>query len=217
MKNFPKTYNYTQHIYYCLNYLKEYQRYFEKNELLLAEEFEKYQNYLKDDNLYQKYGERFNWQQNHFADLSDTFPDNQRKTTFTAIFSFFEYKLNELCDLFMKRRGLSLRFTDLEGVGINRARTYLIKVASINIADSRSWGLIKDYQSIRNLIVHSNSEVDEPNDKRLKYFIKSNLIVLNNYLSYHQFSLKKEFVLDFVNHLEKYFTEVLEVVSKVKV
>lgn len=89
------------------------------------------------------------------AIFHEYFPGLQRRSALITLFSFFEHELNKLCSLFQTTEGFKLSLRDVAGSGIERARTYLYKVASLDLDQPAAhWNEIRNIQSIRNVLVH---------------------------------------------------------------
>lgn len=96
------------------------------------------------------------------------FPNLQRRSALITIFSFFEHELNKCCALFQVADNHKIALSDMSGGGIERARTYLRKVASLNLDPAtQEWNEVKNIQSLRNLIVHADGRlIDGEGQKR---------------------------------------------------
>jgi hypothetical protein len=96
----------------------------------------------------------------------DHFPNIQRKSALLTIYSFFEYELILLCNLFTKTENFSLKLDDINGKGIiSKAILYLEKVAGIKI---KSWQKIHEIRIIRNLVVHGEGRLLDSEGKKVK-------------------------------------------------
>lgn len=93
------------------------------------------------------------------AVFSEYFPNLQRRSSLITLFSFFEYELNRLCSLFQVTENYQHSLKDVAGAGIVRARTYLRKVALVDLSDpTRPWNDIRNIQALRNLVVHADGK-----------------------------------------------------------
>mgnify|MGYP000713552414 CR=1 FL=1 len=103
------------------------------------------------------------------------------------VFSFFEFKLKELCDIFSKSPRVNIRTKDLSGNSdFEKGIKFLRKVIEIDssILDDNSRRL-RAFKTIRNRIVHHNLYLDENSQKQIKsnfseYIDERNLILLQN-------------------------------------
>lgn len=208
-KVFPDTYTPVQHIRKCLWQLNIYKDYVKRYEHLIKEELEDYGKYLNDDNYYFELGPRFNFERNHFHNLSTEFPNTQRRATIISLFSFFEHRLNVFCDVYNYINNSSITLTDMKGKGIDRARLYLKKVAKIDFPDySKTWHELKNIQEIRNIIVHKDSELTDNDEKMEKYIDSSPHLEIYNLSSYKELRIKETFLDYFIKVLVDFFVEI---------
>lgn len=91
--------------------------------------------------------------------LAEEFPDILRKSFIITCYSYLEHGLKGHCNFIKIRKSEPLDITDLGKGGIDQARTYLKKVANIEISSSNSWKDIKNIGQIRNRIVHQDSSL----------------------------------------------------------
>jgi hypothetical protein len=112
--------------------------------------------------------------------LSELFTDlkNQsfHNSLILTVYSYLEYSLLEFCrlvDLYVKPKA---RLKDITEKGIDKCKEYLKSNFDLNISDFKEWQNIKDFQKIRNLIAHNNSNlykepgmnlVDQPDHKTI--------------------------------------------------
>lgn len=98
----------------------------------------------------------------------NSFYQIQWRSEFLVIYSYFEQMLNHLCKVVQERSNFKLGFKDINGAGIERARTYLVKVANVDKPfETKNWQRAKLLSEIRNAIAHSNSEIKyTPNDSK---------------------------------------------------
>src|ERR1700722_1001071 len=84
------------------------------------------------------------------------FPSLHRGSAFITVCSFFEEKLQELCELFKDELTLELEPDDLRGArGLEQAVNYLRKVVHLKVAkESDEWVTVRRLRHIRNVVVH---------------------------------------------------------------
>lgn len=131
------------------------------------------------------------------------FPNIQRSSAFISIYSFLEDVLNNLCLRLYEARALSLQLMDLHGKGIDRARLYLVKVASIDFCSLEGiWEEIKNIQKLRNVIVHRKGKIEQGKNSLRKYVSDSSHFELDK----DDFiSLKKTFLPYFLNQVADFY------------
>ena len=87
--------------------------------------------------------------------LEEYFPNLLRSSLFVTIYATVENELNYLCRQLAKGDGLDVE--DLRGNGIIRASNYLTKVCRVDFPqDSEEWSQLKEYNQLRNILVHEN-------------------------------------------------------------
>lgn len=92
--------------------------------------------------------------------FGEYFPNLQRRSALITLFSFLEYELNKLCTLLQRTENYNVSFRDIAGAGIERAKTYLLKVASLDVDPAAAaWNEIKNIQALRNLVVHADGRL----------------------------------------------------------
>jgi hypothetical protein len=99
--------------------------------------------------------------------FEEYFPNLQRRSALITLFSFFEHELDKLCKRVQVQSDYKLDLADIREQGILRSTTYLIKVAGMDgIRSPVEWQEIRQIQSVRNQIVHSDGKLPEPSDGR---------------------------------------------------
>ena len=101
--------------------------------------------------------------------LAEEFPDILRKSFIITCYSYLEQWIKGHCNFIKIRKSEPLDITDLRNSGINQAKTYLKKVANIDISDIKSWDDIKHIGEIRNLIVHRDSSLPDEGSEIRRY------------------------------------------------
>jgi hypothetical protein len=172
MREFPDTYDITQHINYCFNDLLYYKEFINRYERFIKDENEDYDSFINNPGAFHL-GQKFDYQRNHSANLSTEFPNTLRRSAFISLWSFFENSLNKLCEVYEYRLNLGINFKDMNENGIDRAKLYLKKVVKLDFPSSpkSNWVEIKKLRDIRNCIVHKYSELN--NDDKLVHIVRS--------------------------------------------
>lgn len=70
-----------------------------------------------------------------------------------------EHGLSSVCNTLHKKRKLSLRINDLAGSPIERAKTYLTKLAGISVGSDPRWPVLMNLAQLRHAILHAGGEV----------------------------------------------------------
>jgi hypothetical protein len=165
VKAFPETYNPMQHIQYGFIEFKRYKDFSQRCERMIKEELDDYNKFLSDDEHYTKLGPKFNFESSHSYNLSIGLPNTLRKSLFISLMSYFEYSMNELCEVYEYHNRLTVNFKNMNGQGIKRAKLYLVKIVGLEFDKLKYWHVILRMIRIRNNIVHSYSEVFPENEQ----------------------------------------------------
>jgi hypothetical protein len=163
-----------QHLAYFLDKLQRLRNYVEFSEKNWEETLASYNLSLSDDDLNLK---SFGGHRGHWSDLANEFPQYQRKACFLMIFSMLEDDLNQFCELIRIELDLKINLPDITGRGIERAKTYLSKVAEIEFPkQSAEWERIQRFRDLRNVLVHEAGYLDEDKaqHRKVKEFSEQN-------------------------------------------
>ena len=124
---------------------------------------------------------------------------------FVNSYSFIEVFLNELCDVHQERLKLKVRFSDINGQGIERAALYLLKVIGINIKQVSLWQKVRILGKLRNAFIHNEGVPITKEDKKLyeKY--------LEVYIDFDETAVHIEFddCEKFLNIFQKFAEEII--------
>ena len=99
----------------------------------------------------------------------DGFINLMRSSFFISLYSYLEAQLNKECQLSQQDNPqIKILLKDINGNGIDRAKTYLVKVldTSFPFDKDSAWETIRWFGKIRNCIVHAEGKVTEPNLKK---------------------------------------------------
>lgn len=105
----------------------------------------------------------------------DEFTNLMRSSFFVSLYSYLEARLNNECrESQIENPQIKLLLDDIQGAGINRVKTYLVKVLHTEFPfdDDPNWEQIQWFSKIRNCIVHNEGKVRD-RDKDLKKYIKN--------------------------------------------
>ncbi|MDD2287799.1 MAG: hypothetical protein PHH10_09010 [Dysgonamonadaceae bacterium] len=139
--------------------LKYLNKYFELNNKMLIERSKELDAYLKDD-IY-KHPE----QEGAFRDFYQIdyikIPCYFYNSAIVSLYSLLENNINSLCEIIQVRTNFVIELRDLAGFNIiDKGRRFLIKIANIDFEkNDKEWIRIKDFQKLRNLIVHNNAQM----------------------------------------------------------
>jgi hypothetical protein len=143
------------------------------------------------------------WQSDNHFYLFNVFPSLQWLSLFNTAYSVFEKNMNYLCRLAEIKTKSNFKLNDLNGQGIQRAKLYLKKVASIDTPFSdQLWHKITKYADLRNVMAHATGELDLSNGKHEKVleFARQNssieIIYHNNNLEFPEIRLGYDIVFE---------------------
>ena len=98
----------------------------------------------------------------HCARIEGAFPSLLRRSLFLTIYAEIEAYLNAVCEKAKRAQELELSLHELAGRGIQRAKLYLAKVASVPFpSDSPEWKKLTDYNQLRNALAHTEGRLRE--------------------------------------------------------
>ncbi|MBC8456961.1 MAG: hypothetical protein H8D67_03065 [Deltaproteobacteria bacterium] len=142
--------------------------------------------------------------------FSDYFPSLQRRSALLTAFAYFEHELDKLCYRYRSEKSFKLALSDLRGKGIDRATSYLEKVAEIDVFKaSKEWNHIKKIQKIRNVIVHQDGKLFDsqgnPIKTALEYINQMDSLSGDNELVIHE---------GFLEYVVTTFKEYFQLLSK---
>ncbi len=123
--------------------------------------------------------------------IKDLFENLSLRSFVVILYSFIEDMLNKLCDPSLvdgdhglEVRGikpLTLKYTDMKGKGVKRARLYLEKVIGLNLHTSdQPWSEIDTLRKIRNSIVHEKGKANDEimKDANIKQHLKNDRLFI---------------------------------------
>lgn len=150
-----------------------------------------------------------------YVTAMESLPRLQWYAQFLIVYSTFEHVLHELCIIVKRRSDFELSFKDLEGMGITRARNYLVKVAGVQEPfQTAAWNRALLLADIRNAIAHRNGEIDFQlnNPKSLSARLKEEEhLVLKRIIAEQddaQIILNAEFVRQSIENLRKVVADI---------
>ena len=131
-----------------------------------------------------------------------------------SIYSYFEAKLDFICNDYIKKNNPNVLLKDLKGTGIFRAHIFLKKVAKYKLPEEKIWLDILMLNRVRNSLVHSLGEINDQD--LLKYISKVHF--LNSYKSFFEgvnmIGVSKEYCLHAVEIVENYLIGITDLNNK---
>lgn len=151
-----------------------------------------------------------------FIKVYEIFPSFYRQSTFIGLYSFFETRLYSLCDNLQRIKEYKLKLTDLNGNNyIEKSKKYLKLVVSLELNNEDLnilWTQIKDYQKIRNCLVHNNGYVIKADQQTF--------VEITRRIHYTELSscriqiIDDRFLLDFIETIEGYLLKLIDKIRK---
>lgn len=210
------------------NPLKDLPSYIEKNRIWIEEE----KNNLEKD--MKKWSEESLLAQTNEIDSYGYFEDdiirihkNYEGVFFNSLlivsYSQFEIAFKNICletEKFIVRK---IKLKDLHGDDyISRSKAFVEKVLEIDLQNlDIYWSKIKDYQKVRNKIVHNNGRIDQSEVNRFKQILDKyaniELVEFDAIQKYHISITHSDYIVDFCQVLNHYLDEVkTRIVEKLK-
>ncbi len=129
--------------------------------ILQAKEYDSVQNWAEEagieDALLDLEVDDLRWAYDYY------FPRSLRYSFVVLLFLVVEKQLTEFCKTMHVRHNLPIKVNDLKGDFIERAKTYIHKLAGISPVTG--WAKIEDLSVVRNCIVHTMGDVESSRDK----------------------------------------------------
>ena len=95
------------------------------------------------------------------SELMFDFASIHWSSIFITQYSYIEHILDEICEFFAHQTKSELKVKDLNGSGIERAKTYISKFMGVpKPFNQAEWGKIKGFAKIRNKIIHAGIQLD---------------------------------------------------------
>jgi hypothetical protein len=134
----------------------------------ISERFDKATNELSEEEK----AEYYEWNSEDYFMVSDVFSQISLRSFVVVLYSYIEDGMNVLCNAeysdrarLAKIQGLpdfKIKYKDMKGEGIDRAKTYLEKVIGRDLhSGEQLWSEIDTLRKIRNAIVHADAKAND--------------------------------------------------------
>jgi hypothetical protein len=141
-------------------------------------------------------------------------PSHFYNSSIVSLYTFFETNLNKICDKIQAETDLVIGLNDLAGSNIiQKGRKFLSRFVNVDFDQiDKEWIKITDFQKLRNLIVHQNSQIrnnSKEDAKIIEYFngIKlekdNSFFITNADLLFEFLSLIEAFIINIYDQIEK--------------
>lgn len=136
-----------------------------------------------------------------------------------SLYADFEKSLLKLCNE-LQSRNERLTVKDISGSGIQRSKTYLVKVLNVDqdfFGNTQEWAQILNYGNLRNHLVHDDRKIPYIKNGNLKFISEddANLIPLHEESDINWISIDKEFCSVAINVIGNFWVSLLYEVSKI--
>lgn len=150
--------------------------------------------------------EYFEYNSEDYFMVEDVFTQISLRSFVVILFSYIEDGMNTLCNAtysdkarYHKKKSLEsfdVKYTDMQGKGITRAKLYLEKIIGCNLhTEKKPWSEIETLRKIRNAIVHEDGHANDnlKKDGNFKQHAKhdyfkvehhGNIVIKPEYLDY---------------------------------
>lgn len=130
--------------------------------------------------------------------------DIHRKSCLVTLYSYLENFLNYFCEYLSELNGRKLKYTDLSGKGVFRARLYLLKVEDVDFDQmNKEWNQIIGFNLIRNNIVHESGKVGK--DKLIKFINTNESLSIN---SFDDVRIKSDYIHEVIDIIEGFILNI---------
>jgi hypothetical protein len=155
---------------------------------------------MKDSSIYDDMNEF----ERDYYDIELHHLDIHRKSCLVTLYSYLESFLNYFCEYLYELNGRKLKYTDLSGTGIFRARLYLLKVEGVDFDQMNDgWNQIKGFNLIRNNIVHESGKVGK--DKLIKFIDTNENLSINNF---DDVRIKSDYIHELIDIIESFILNI---------
>lgn len=210
------------------NPLKDLPSYIENNKIWIDEEKNKLNNNMK------KWSEESPLAQSNEIGSYDYFEDdiirihkNYEEVFFNSLlivsYSQFEIAFKSICLETEKFISRQIKLKDLQGNDyISRSKVFVEKVLEIDLQDlNTSWSKIKDYQKVRNKIVHNNGRIEQSQVNDFKQILDKyeniKLVEYDAIEKYHIAITHSDYIVDFCQILNQYLDKIkTRIIEKLK-
>ena len=155
---------------------------------------------MKDSSVYDDMNEF----ERDYYDIELHHLDIHRKSCLVTLYSYLESFLNYFCEYLYELNGKKLKYTDLSGTGVFRARLYLLKVEGVDFDQMNDgWNQIKGFNLIRNNIVHESGKVRK--DKLIRFIETNENLSINNF---YEVRIESGYIHELIDIIENFILNI---------
>jgi len=150
--------------------------------------------------------EFYAYQSDYYWLYSETFPMIFLNSFFVSTYSILETHLDLISEKLKKRKQQLIALSELKrGDYFESARQYILRLTSIDFCDKETRNKIKEYQQLRNIIVHENSKLENKSNgmrlaKKYKVYNESSKMI----------SVSRSFADEFLSCLRRFFDDLYD-------
>ena len=144
-------------------------------------------------------------------------------SSFVTAYSLFESFFLKLCEHAKYQKNIKLNVNDVSGKGIKQYKLFLNKVVGVDFTPFQTeWQEIRDYNKIRNYIVHNRSSIIKDSNRELQqqedYFLvkKSIFLKIENEKFGTFYIDDKNYIIDFCALVNNFLLQMLESIWKLE-
>lgn len=167
--------------------------------------------------------EYFDWNSDDYFMVKDVFTNLSMASFIVLLYSYIEDGLFTICNAeysdkarHNKKIGappFELRYVDMKGDGIQKAKLYLEKVIGLNLhTNKKPWSEVDTLRKIRNSIVHEDRRVSEKieKDNNIRLHVKAGRLEITDHGPevYGQIMVKAEYLDYIIPVVKKFFEEI---------
>jgi hypothetical protein len=132
------------------------------------------------------------------------------------LYSIVETQLSAFAEYVGKKRGSRVRVKDMADKGIDRSAKYLDLVLSINLKKDPAWSRLRDLQSLRNFIMHSDGKRGDSGEHAIddlveRYKGKLEFRATDGFGLYEQIWISMDLCREFARWSEEFFERVFRI------
>ncbi|WP_165735071.1 hypothetical protein [Pseudoalteromonas sp. C8] len=154
------------------------------------------------------YWDRYKYRNDLSAHFDSIFPQYQKQSYLVMLVSLFEDYLNQFCYSLYLERSLCCELKDYKGKGIERAKTYLTKIALVKVpTKTKFWQRIIEARELRNIVAHNAGHLDEELHKRHFKIVNGNKHLESEKFARVHLNIKQSYLVEIIDAMENFTKE----------
>ena len=134
---------------------------------------------------------------------------------YLMVLAHFEDCLRRTCDVVKEELKCSLKWDDLRGSTLDSFKNYINKVLNIHFDFniSNEWKLLREYQIIRNFIIHNGGIIDDSEQsKKVMLIIEQNEYKLFDLFG--QINLSRNYIIEVIRNADNFFVNLFNALEE---